>query len=156
MLELLKSRRIIRKYEGRSLEKEKVDNILKAALLVPSSRGRRPWEFIAVTDKELLVKLSECRQGSSAFLQRAALGVVVAADKELCDVWVEDASIAAITMQLQAHSMGLGSCWIQVRERMHNAEKSAESYIKDPAEQKNPYEDKDLLVNKLHFNGFQK
>jgi nitroreductase len=33
------------------------------------------------------------------------------------DVWIEDASIASIIIQLQAEDMGLGSCWIQVRER---------------------------------------
>lgn len=172
MLRLLSSRRSIRKYLDKPLEKEKIDDILKAALLAPSSRSRRPWEFIAVTDKETLSRLSECREHSSSFLKEAALGVVVIADKELCDVWVEDSSIAAIIMQLTAHSMGLGSCWIQIRERMKKENLSAESYIKDilaiperyrieciisigyPAEDKKPYNDEELLYNKIHTNKY--
>ncbi|MDP4182955.1 MAG: nitroreductase family protein, partial [Bacillota bacterium] len=120
MIELLKSRRSIRKFQNKQIEKDKIDTILKSALLSPSSRGRRPWEFIAVTDKDILQKLSNCRQRSSSFLAGAPLGIVVIADHEACDVWTEDSSIAAIIIQLTAQSLGLGSCWIQVRERFHN------------------------------------
>ena len=35
----------------------------------------------------------------------------------LIPVWIEDAAIASIMIQLQAEDLGLGSCWIQVRER---------------------------------------
>jgi len=85
--------------------------------MAPSSRSRRPWEFIAVTDKEKLEKLSKIREHSSDFLAGAPLGIVVVANPKTCDVWIEDSSIAAIIIQLSAQSLGLGSCWIQVRER---------------------------------------
>jgi nitroreductase len=75
LYDLLKSRRSIRKYQSREIEKEKLDQILKCALLSPSSRSRRPWEFIAVTDRELLSKLSQCREHSSQFLAGAPLGI---------------------------------------------------------------------------------
>lgn len=45
------------------------------------------------------------------------MAVVVMADPLASDVWIEDASIASIMIQLQAEDLGLGSCWIQVRER---------------------------------------
>jgi nitroreductase len=172
MLELLKTRRSIRKYEDRQVEKEKIDTILKAALLAPSSRAIRPWEFIAVTDKEVLSKLSLCRKPASGFLAQVPFCVVVTADKESCDVWVEDCSITAIIIQLTAQSMGLGSCWIQVRKRMFDENKSAEEYIRNllnvpekysveciiaagyPAEVKKAYNEEELAYNKLHFNGF--
>ena len=57
--------------------------------------------------------------------------MVILADPEQCDVWIEDASIAAIIIQLAAESLGLGSCWIQVRERWHTKEQTAEDYIKN-------------------------
>jgi nitroreductase len=50
-------------------------------------------------------------------LADAALGIVVLADPLVSDVWIEDASIASLMIQLQAEDLGLGSCWIQVRER---------------------------------------
>ena len=131
MYDMLKTRRSIRKFQDREVEKEKIDIILKSALLSPSSRSRRPWEFIAVTDKSLLDELSRCREHSSAFLKGAPLGIVIVADPKLCDVWIEDTSIAATIIQLSAHSQGLGSCWIQVRDR-HGADNiKATDYIGD-------------------------
>ena len=170
--DLLKSRRSIRKFQNREVEKEKTDTILKSALLSPSSRARRPWEFIAVTDKELLKKLSGCREHGSQFLAGSPLGIVVIADPEACDVWVEDASIASIIIQLSAQSLDLSSCWIQVRERFHSGEVKAEDYIKRvlgippkyrvecmvaigyPAEEKRAYDDNELLYEKIHINRF--
>ena len=51
--------------------------------------------------------------------------------KPLSDVWIEDCSIAAIIVHLAAESLGLGSCWIQVRNRQHNAETTSEDYVRD-------------------------
>jgi nitroreductase len=170
--DLLKSRRSIRKFQDREVEKEKIDTILKSALLSPSSRARRPWEFIAVTDTELLRKLSGCREHGSQFLDGAPLGIVVVADPEACDVWVEDASIASIIIQLSAQALDLSSCWIQVRERFYKGEVKAEDYIKEtleipakyhvecivaigyPAEVKGAYGDNELLYGKIHSNRF--
>ena len=174
MIELLKSRRSIRRYEDKEIEKEKIDTLLKSALLAPSSRGKRPWEFIAVTDKNLLENLSESKEYGSKFLESAPLGIVVIADKKCCDVWIEDASIAATIIHLTAHSMGLGSCWIQIRERMNSKKEKAEDSIKEllnisdkysveciisvgyPAENRKPYEDSELMYNKIHFNGYDR
>lgn len=170
MFELLKSRRSIRKFQNKEIEKEKIDTILKSALLSPSSRSRRPWEFIVVTDKELLKKLSQCREHSSDFLEGAPVGIVVIADPEVCDVWIEDASIAAIIIQLSAQSLQLGSCWIQVRDRYHSENVTAGDYIKEvlgipsrynvecmiaigyPAENKKAYDINDLPYGKIHYN----
>ncbi|NLU53516.1 MAG: NAD(P)H nitroreductase [Clostridiaceae bacterium] len=170
LYDLLKTRRSIRKFQDREVEKEKIDSILKSALLSPSSRSRRPWEFIAVTDKELLKKLSNCREHSSQFLEGAPLGIVVAADPNACDVWIEDCSIASIIIQLTAQSLGLGSCWIQVRQRYGAGNKSAGDYIKEllgipayyevesivaigyPGEEKRAYSENELLYGKLHYN----
>jgi len=102
--DLLKKRRSIRKYINKKIEKEKVDMIIKSALMSPSSRGRRPWEFVLVEDRDLLEKLSNCREHGSQFLKEAALAVVVLADPDKCDVWIEDASIASLIIQLTAHS----------------------------------------------------
>jgi nitroreductase len=172
MIELLKSRRSIRKYQDKGVEKEKLDIILKSALLSPSSRSRRPWEFIVVTDGELLNKLSNCRDSSSGFLSGAPLGIVVLADPSVTDVWIEDDSIASAIIQLTAQSLGLGSCWIQVRERFHSESVKAEDYIKGllgipdhltvecmiaigyPAEEKSAYKEEELPYHKLHYDKY--
>lgn len=172
LLEILKERRSIRKFQDKEVEREKIDIILKGALLSPSSKSRRPWEFVAVTDKDILRKLSQCRGKSSQFLAGAPLGIVVIADSEACDVWIEDSSITAIIMQLSAQDIGLGSCWIQVRERLHSDDVKAEDYIKQvlgipekykvecivaigyPAEVKKPHDEENLPFNKIHFNQY--
>jgi len=82
MLPLLKKRRSIRKYKEDNLEKEEVKQLIKAALLSPSSRNRCPWEFVVIDDKDLLFKLSQSKQHGSAFLKNAALGIVVIADPQ--------------------------------------------------------------------------
>jgi len=171
-LELLLNRRSIRKYQDRQIEKEKIDIIIKSALLSPSSRSRRPWEFIIVSDKETLRELSLCREHSSDFISDAPTGIVVLANPQLCDVWIEDASIASILIQISAQSLGLGSCWIQIRNRMHDENTTAGDYIKKllnvpqhyevesiiaigyPAEHKDSHNQKDLRYDKVHYEKF--
>jgi len=172
MLDLLKQRRSIRKYQDRAVEQEKLDIILKSALLAPSSRGIRPWEFIVVTDKEILEKLSQCKAHSSQFLKDAPLGIVVIADMTASDVWIEDVSIASTIIQLTAQYLGLGSCWIQIRNRKTADNKSSEDYVKEllnipekysvdniiaigyPGEQKKPYDENALLYDKVHMERY--
>jgi len=172
LYDLLRSRRSIRRFQHKEVEKEKIDKILKSALLSPSSRAIRPWEFIAVTDEALLRDLSGCKEYGSDLLAGAPMGIVVVADSGACDVWVEDASIASIIIQLSAQSLGLSSCWIQVRERFHSDEIKSEDYIKRilaipekysveciiaigyPGEEKEAYGEDELLYSKIHLNRF--
>jgi nitroreductase len=131
MLDLLRTRRSIRRYKDKAIEPEKIVLLKEAALRAPSSRGLNPWRFVFVTDKARLEALSRAKEHGSDFLQGAALGVVVCADQRESDVWIEDCSIASIILHLTAHSLGLGSCWIQIRNRMHNPGKSSEDYVKE-------------------------
>lgn len=119
--EILRKRRSVRAFASRPVESEQRDLLLEAALRAPSSRGRTPWEFIVVEDPATLRKLAEAKPHGAGFLANAPLAIVVAADPAQCDVWIEDASIAAILIQLAATSLGLGSCWAQIRLREHDA-----------------------------------
>jgi nitroreductase len=98
MIELLTKRRSIRKYKDKAVEKEKVDMLIKAALLSPSAKNLRDWQFVVVDDRQVLQRLSAVRAASSAFLAAASLGIVVLGEADRNDVWVEDASIAACIM----------------------------------------------------------
>lgn len=115
--DLIKNRRSMRKFTGEELTQDEVVALMKAALMSPSSKRTNCWQFVLVDDKELLKDLAHCKEAGSAFLADAALAVVVVADPLVSDVWVEDASIASLMVQLQAENLGLGSCWVQVRER---------------------------------------
>ena len=115
--DLIKNRRSMRKFTGEELSQDQVVTLLKAALMSPSSKRSNPWQFVVVDDKETLQQLSICKEMGASFLKDAALAIVVMADPLASDVWIEDAAIASLMIQLQAEDMGLGSCWIQVRER---------------------------------------
>ncbi|HYQ58553.1 MAG TPA: nitroreductase family protein [Draconibacterium sp.] len=131
MIELLRTRRSIRKYTNQKVETEKIELLKEAALRSPSSKNINPWEFIFIDDKLLLEQLKNCKPHGVAPLSTAPLAIVVCADETKNDVWVEDCSIASILLQLSAQSLGLGSCWVQIRKRMHSETVSAEKYIQD-------------------------
>jgi nitroreductase len=172
MIELLRRRRSIRRFTPEKIAPGDRETLIEAALRAPSSRGINPWEFILVDDPELLGKLSRSKQHGAEFLKGAPLGIVVCADSTRSDVWVEDCSIAAIIIQLTAVSLGLGSCWAQIRNRQHNDGKSAESYIREllglperitveailgighPAERKSPLSAGKLQQDKIRHNGW--
>jgi nitroreductase len=131
LLSLLKKRRSIRKYQPRPIEKEKIETLMEAVLRSPSSRNLNPWQFVFVTEPGLLAKLGRSKEHGANFLKGAALAVVILADPERCDVWIEDCSIAASILQLVAEEMGLGSCWVQIRLRKHSSSLAADDYVKE-------------------------
>jgi nitroreductase len=171
-MDLITKRRSIRRFTDDKVEMEKVELLKEAALRAPSSRGINPWEFIFITDRNLLVKLSAAKPHGSTFLKDAPLGVVVIADAKKSDVWVEDASIVTIFVELAAASLDLGSCWIQIRKRMHDDTQSAEAYIANllnipshlkvesmiaigyPAESKPPHSKEELQNEKVYLNQY--
>ena len=169
-----RSRRSIRKFLDRAVEQDKIDLIIEAALRAPSSMGRDPWEFIVVKDKNVLSDLSVAKPRGAAFLKGADLGIVVCADKNKSDVWIEDTSIASTYIFLTAESLDLGACWIQIRKRSHSENVIASEYISDilgipdnfevlsiiaigyPDEEKPPHKKENLKYERIHVNGYGK
>jgi nitroreductase len=115
--DLLINRRSCRSFSDELIDEDRVAGLLSAALLSPTSMNRRAWHFVVVDDKADLEKLADIKEQGAAFLRSAPLAVVVMADPVETDCYVEDCAIAAITMQYEAESLGLGSCWVQVRGR---------------------------------------
>lgn len=129
LISLLQKRRSIRKFQDKKVEAEKIDTLIEAALRSPSGRALYPLAFVVIDDKEVIEKLSRAKAHGSAFLKGAPLCMVVCADPAKQDVWIEDAAIASAIIHLTAADLGLGSCWIQIRERMHKGSEPAEAYI---------------------------
>jgi nitroreductase len=131
MLDLLKKRRSIRAFQNKEIEKEKIQQIMEAALLSPSSKNNNPWKFIIVKESKLLLKLSKAKAQGSQFIAKAPVGIIVLADPLQSDVWVEDCSIVSTVILLTAQNEGLGSCWIQIRKREGSDGINSEKYIKE-------------------------
>ena len=115
--ELISQRRSCRHYDEGDILPDEVQSILRAALLAPTSMNRRAWHFVVVEDKAMLEKLADSKEQGSSFVKDAALAVVVTGNPNDNDCWIEDGSIAATFMQLQAEELGLGTCWVQIRGR---------------------------------------
>ena len=129
MIELLRARRSMREYTDQPIEPGKLELLKEAVLRSPSSRNLDPWEFIFVDDRQLLKKLAACKPHGADFLAQAALGIVICANSQESDTWIEDCTIAAILAQMVAQSLGLGSCWVQVRNRKSDDETTSERYV---------------------------
>ncbi len=171
-IELIRNRRSMRKFTAEELTQEEVVALLKAALMSPSSKRHNPWQFIVVDDKEKLQRLSRCKEHGAAFLKEAALAVVVTADPLASDVWIEDASVASLMIQLQAEDLGLGSCWIQVRERFTAENVPADQVVRDVLDiplqlqvlsivavghkgmERKPFDEEHLQWEKIHINTY--
>lgn len=115
--DIVRLRRSHRKFIDSELEAEDLRLIVRAALMSPTSKGQRNWQFIIVDDKANIEKLADAKDMGSQFLKGAPIAIVILGDPQQNDCWVEDGSIAAISMQYQAEELGLGTCWIQMRGR---------------------------------------
>lgn len=128
--ELVQMRRSHRKFTDEPLTPDEVKLILRAGLMSPTSKNRRSWQFIVVDDKVNLQKLADAKEQYAEFISGAPLAIVLAANPEENECWIEDCSIAAITMQYQAEDLGLGSCWAQMRNYTLSDGTSSEEVIR--------------------------
>lgn len=169
---LIKQRRSIRQFTDELLTPEQVETILKAGLMAPASKRKNPWQFIVVEDKEMLKLLAGCKEHGAGFLEECALAVVVAANTMESDVWIEDASVASIYMQLQAEDLGLGSCWCQIRNRVTAEETDSNELIRrllnipyqldvlsiigfgHKAQERKPFDEEKLQWEKIHIEKY--
>lgn len=167
--DLAQKRHSIRKYTDEAISADDVKTILEAALMAPSSKRSTPWEFVVIEDKEKLNAIAGCREFGTLPLTRAALAVLVCVNPETSHAWVEDGAIAATFMQLQAEDLGLGSCWIHVRERFTKDNEPSQDYIRSivdipeelqilcavvfghKAEEKSPFDLEKLQWEKVHI-----
>lgn len=116
-MDVLLKRRSTRKFNDRQITREELDKILKAGLLAPSSRNRKPVNFLVVERKETLKKLAKSKDHGAELLTGADKAIVVIADTMVSDTWCEDSSIALTYLHLAATELGIGSCWVQIHMR---------------------------------------
>lgn len=130
LMDVMLKRHSIRKYADEPVPQEKLDKILEAARLAPTSKNRKPCEFFVVTDRETLIALSSAKSSGGAMLADAGAAIVVFADTNKADTWIEDSSIALTYMHLMATDQGLGSCWVQMYLRKDSDGGDAEDNVR--------------------------
>ena len=113
LIDLIKSRRSIRKFQVKEVPDELLNKVLEAGLWAPSSNHSEPVEFIIVKNEKTKKELSNLSQWSG-FLKKAPLNIAVIVKDSHC--LIEDGSAAVMSMMLEAHSLGLGTCWIDCKD----------------------------------------
>lgn len=117
-------RRSVRSYRSDAVTEEQIEHILRAAMAAPSAGSQQPWDFIVVTDRTLLTKITEVHPYSKMLLEAPAAVVVCGnlSREKHADYWVQDCSAAVENMLLEATHQGLGSVWLGVHPRQDRVE----------------------------------
>ena len=173
LFELARHRRSIRRYTGEEVPEDVVQEILKIALLAPSSWGRHPIEFVVLRDRATIEAVARCKRMGAGPLPTADVAIVVMADTADCELWIEDAAVASTYILLAAEQFGVGACWIHMRNRQ-GKRKSADEEIREilgvpdkfsvlnivalgqKDEKKSPRTEKDLAWQNVHFERYGK
>ena len=129
MLEVIRMRRSVRSYLGKEIEKEKLDEVLKAAMFAPTGRNLRPWEFVVVTDNETRKQLSVATPYASC-ARDAPLVLVICYDLNKGRRFKEDCSLCAGHVYLEATNQGLGTCFVQIADGTEAEVGNPEEYVK--------------------------
>lgn len=114
-LNVIYTRRSVRKFTGEPVEKEDLTEILRAGMSAPSAVNVQPWSFVAVTDRDTLDELCEALPYAK-MLDKAGAAIIVCGvpdkdDTYAKDYWVMDCSLASGNILLAAHAMGYGAVW---------------------------------------------
>src|SRR3990172_6512408 len=127
MMEVIKGRRSVRSFSRKSVPDEVIRQLLQAGFCAPSANNARPWHVIVVRDPATKAKLADTHI-YSGFVSNAPVVLVICGDKKLSpDFWIEDCSAFTQNILLAARSLGLGTCWVSVRQA---AGDRFESYVR--------------------------
>ena len=113
ILDLIKSRRSVRKYTAEPIAEADIQKLLEAAMAAPSGRNLRPWEFVVVTDPALCAELSRSHPGGAMAAQAPVVFVVCGRESDSFH-WIVDGAAATENLLLEAVSLGLGGVWLGV------------------------------------------
>jgi nitroreductase len=113
------NRRSVRSYRDDAVTEEQIEQILRAAMAAPSAGNQQPWEYVVVTDRELLEKIITIHPYAKMLLEAPAAIIVCGnmSREKHKDFWIQDCSAAVQNMLLEATHQGLGSVWLGVYPR---------------------------------------
>jgi nitroreductase len=113
--EAIRSRRNIRSFQEKPVADDHLNEILEAGRRAPSSRNWQPWDFIAVTDRDLLGRLAKAGPGAGPVAQSAASIAIIAQSlpdsaqaRQHTRLWY-DLGQVTMSMLIAATGLGIGS-----------------------------------------------
>lgn len=124
LIELIHTRRSIRKYQDKPVELEIIKDIIAAGTSAPSAGNQQPWHFLIITDRSLLAKVPDIHPHAQ-MAGEAPAAILVCGDPELekhKGYWVQDCAACTENILLAVHAKGLGAVWTGVYPREERAE----------------------------------
>ena len=138
VLDAIKNRSSIRKYQDTPISDEEIHVLLEAAMYAPSALNLRPWHFIVIKNRDILEKISH-QHNLIKMLKDAPAGILICATPEVQEkfpyakgFYQQDCSCCAQNILLQASSMGLGACWCSIYPK-EDATKAVSEIMNLPA-----------------------
>ncbi len=114
VLELLKTRRSIRKYKSTPVEEEKIQKCLEAAQWAPSASNKQPWEFMIVKDNKTRQKLAEMHPYAKFVTESPVVFIPLTDPSIHAKYHQSDTALTTLQFMIMAHAQGLGTCWAGV------------------------------------------
>ena len=132
MIESIKNRRSIRKFKpDKQVTKEQLNQLMEAAMYTPSACNTRPWEFIAITNREMLDEIARIHLHAKMCATATAAIIIVALPQSEPlpeGFFPQDCGAATQNILLEADNMGLGTCWCGVYPKMEKVEAIAKMF----------------------------
>ena len=115
-IQAMLTRKSIKKYKPDMVSKELIEQVIAAGLNAPSGLNKQSPIILAVTDRQVRDELSKLNAGKDPFFRAdpfygAPVVLVVLADKSV-PTYIYDGALVMENLQLAAHALGLGACWI--------------------------------------------
>ena len=123
-IQAIMTRRSIRSYEQRPVERDRIEILLRAAMQAPSGHDRQPWHFVVITERALLSAITEFHPYAK-MLRKAPSAILVCGDtgiEESVEYINTDCSAATQNLLLAAHAMGIGAVWLGIYPRTERVE----------------------------------
>ena len=114
-IDAIMNRRSIRRFEERSVEREKLEAVLRAAMQAPSGKNSQCWEFLVLEDRESMDAVATMSPFSQSARNAQAI-IIVLGRMDLADpevpIWIQDLSAATMSALIQIEAEGLGGTWL--------------------------------------------
>lgn len=107
-IEAIRKRRSVRDFTGETIPREDLETIVDAGRLAATGSNRQPWDFIVVTEREMIEKLKV----ASKWMEKAGAIIAVVLDPS-SRWWIEDGAAAVENMLIASTALGYGSCWLE-------------------------------------------
>jgi len=110
-LSLIRRRRTVRTFTAEDVGNDKLEALLDAASVAPSSINRRPLHYVVIRDRSVKNRVAEALR-VHPYIEQASVVIAVCGDPGVSPAWELDASAAIENMLLAATALGLGGAWV--------------------------------------------